>query len=183
VTTESDPPQSEPKGERTTHKGVHWWRDRSGRVSFYDDDAGKWVRWSAGGDAPPLPPKWQLLGVPTRVTRPGWRSPWRIVPAVLIVAAVVIAILQVTLPSTSNAAKEAKAAEALLGKCLPNHGSGLGSKPVPCDAKQAAVKVVLVLPTTPGSPLCPSGTHGTYLPYAGVRYLHVECVVPVPPTG
>lgn len=166
--------------EETTHKGVRWRRDQSGEISFYDQSGGRWVRWESGGDAPPLPPKWQLLGVPTRVTRPGWRSPWRIVPAVLIVGAVVVAIFQSVLPSSNNTAKEAKAAAALEGKCLPKEGShGFGATPVPCDSPKAAVKVVQVIPSTPGSPLCPAGTTGVELAYPGVRYLHIECVSPV----
>jgi hypothetical protein len=170
-----------PAGERAVHRGVHWWRDSQGRVSFYDADGGRWVRWVEGGDAPPLPPRWSLLGVPTRVTRPGWRSPWRLVPLALVVAAVVIAVLQAVLPSPSNTAKEAAAAEALAGKCLPRRGSGFSGHPVPCTSPSAAVRVVSVLPSTPGSPLCPAGTRGVELAYPGVRYPHIECVVPVHP--
>ena len=169
---------------RTTHKGVHWHRDEQGNVSFYDASSAKWVRWRAGGDAPPLPPRWQILGVPTRVARPGWRSPWRIVPAVLIIAAVVIAVLQSVLPSSNNTAKEATASAALLGKCLAKAGShGFSADPVPCSSPKASVKVVKVVASNPGSPLCPTGTTGVELPYPGVRYLHIECVASVPPTG
>lgn len=170
---------AEPKGERALHKGIHWWRDTQGRVSFYDPDAEQWRRWAPGGDAPPLPPRWQLLGVPTRATRPGWRSPRRIVPAVLVLAAVGVAIYQSVAPSASNTAKEAKAAEALDGKCLARSHSGFSAVPVPCQSSAAAVKVVAVIPSTPGSPLCPAGTRGVELAYPGVRYLHIECVVAV----
>jgi hypothetical protein len=167
---------------RTTHKGVHWYRDEAGNVSFYDQNDSKWIRWAPGKDAPPLPPRWQLLGVPTRVTRPGWRSPWRLVPVVLVVAAVVVAIFQSVLPSSHNASKEAKASAALLGKCLAkNSHGGFSSHPVDCGSPKAAVKVVRVLP--PGSPLCPTGTRGVELPYPGVNDVHIECVEPVASTG
>ncbi|HET9059182.1 MAG TPA: hypothetical protein VFN61_04620 [Acidimicrobiales bacterium] len=165
--------------ERTTHRGVHWARDDAGNVSFYDESTKRWVRWAPGVDAPPLPPKWQLLGVPTRVTRPGWRSPWRIVPAVLVTAAVVVAIVQSLAPSGNNTAREAKASAALLGHCLPKSSQGFSSTPVACNSPKAAVKVVKVIPSTPGSPLCPAGTRGVELAYPGVRYLHIECVTPV----
>jgi hypothetical protein len=135
-------------------------------------------------DAPPLPAKWHLFGVPTRVTRPGWRSPWRLIPAALILAAVVVAVLQTLLPSSDNTAKEAKASAALLGQCLAKHGGhGFSAKPVACDSTGAAVKVVKVIPSTPGSPLCPAGTSAVELAYLGVRYPHIECVVSVPPAG
>jgi hypothetical protein len=169
---------------RTTHKGVHWHRDDKGNVSFYDPSTEEWVRWAPGVDAPPLPPRWQILGVPTRVARPGWASPWRIVPAVLIAAAVVVAVLQALLPSGNNTAKEAKASAALLGQCLAREGNrGFSANPVPCSSAKAAVKVVKVVPSNAGSPLCPPGTNGVELPYAGVRYLHIECVSPVPAAG
>lgn len=167
----------------TTHKGVRWRRDDAGHVSFYDQSGGRWVDWAPGVDAPPLPPKWHLLGVPTRVARPGWRSPWRIVPAVLVVGAIVVAIFQTVLPSSNNAAKEAKTSAALLGKCLEKGSHGFSSKPVPCSSPKAAVKVAQVISSTPGSPLCPPGSTGVELVYPGVRYLHIECVVPVKAAG
>jgi hypothetical protein len=169
-----------PEGERAEHKGIHWWRDRNGKVSFYDPNTDQWVRWTAGGDSPPLPPKWQMLGVPTRVTRPGWRSPGRIVPLVVVAAAVIFGIYQALAPSGSSASNEAKAAEALRGKCLAKNGNGgFNATPVPCTDPKAAVKVVSVIPSTPGSPACPPGTTGVELYYVGVQYLHVECTVAV----
>jgi hypothetical protein len=128
-----------------------------------------------------------MFGVPTKVARPRWLSPWRIVPIVLVVGAVVIALFQATQPSANNTAKEARASAALLGKCLAKEGSrGFHATPVPCSSPQAAVKVVKVVPSTPGSPLCPQGSTAVELPYPGVRYPHVECVVTVehpPPAG
>jgi hypothetical protein len=169
--------------EETSHKGVRWRRDSAGRVSFYDQSGDRWVHWQTGVDAPPLPPKWQLLGVPTKVTRPGWRSPWRVVPLLLVVGAVVVAIFQIVVPSGDNTAKETKASAALLGQCLPKSGGHFSSHPVPCTSPKAAVKVVSVIPSSPGSPPCPSGTQAVELAYPGVRYPHIECVRPVPPGG
>ena len=169
--------------EETTHRGVPWYRDDHGNVSFYDADGGEWVRWSAGADAPPLPPKWQLLGVATRVTRPGWRSPWRIVPVVIVVGAVLVALFQVTSPSPDRSGAEARAANALLGKCLSKNGSGFSSHPVPCKSAKAAVKVVKVEASTDPTATCPAGTTGVELFYPGVTHLHIECVAPVTHSG
>jgi hypothetical protein len=167
--------------ETTVHRGIKWRRDEGGKVSFYDADGQRWVAWSAKGDNPPLPPGWSLLGVPTRITRPAWRTRWRLVPIVLILVAVVIAIAQAIHPSGNAAAREASAAQALLGKCLAQKGTAGGrpvysSRAVPCDAGGAAVRVVQVLSTGPQEiPTCPDGTVGFSLAYTGVRYPHLLC--------
>ena len=103
------------------------------------------------------------------------------VPVVITVFVVVIAVVQVIRPSGNQVQKEAKASAALLGKCLAQSGTASGhpkysSKPVPCGSQRAAVKVIKVQPSSPGSPFCPPGTTGVELPYSGVRYLHIECV-------
>lgn len=174
--------------EETTYRGVRWRREGGGGVSFYDADGDTWIPWTDDGGAPPLPPKWGLLGRPIGITRPGWRSHWRIIPVVLVVAAVIIAIVQAERPNGNPVAKEAAASQGLLGKCLPQDGTSDGhprysTKTVACGSSQAAVKVVQVLATTPGSPGCPSGTTGVLIPYTGVQYPHVECVQPVTSTG
>ncbi len=170
--------------EETTHRGVRWRREPGGPTSFYDDDGGRWIEWRPGVDAPPRPPGWQAPEGVWRVRRPRWLSPWRLVPLAIAVFIVVVAVLQVTRPSGSAAKKEATASAALLGKCLAQHGTAEGhpkysTTPVPCSSPQAAVKVVEVVPTTPGSPLCPSGTTPVEMTYLGVRYPHVECLRPV----
>jgi hypothetical protein len=167
--------------EQTEHRGVSWYRDERGRVSFYDAEGERWVPWRPGVDAPPRPPGWGN----GEVVRPRWRSGWRVVPIVLTVAVVAIAVDQALQPSSNNGATEAKASAALLGKCLSQSGTALGhakysSQPVSCSSPRAAMKVVDVLPSTPGSPLCPAGTTGVELPYAGVRYLDIECLQPAP---
>ena len=169
--------------EEITHRGVPWYRDDQGNVSFYNADDGEWVRWAAGRDAPPLPPRWQMLGVPTRVTRPGWRSPWRIIPVVLVVGAVLVALFQVTSPSSGNSGAETRAAEALLGKCLAKSGNHFSSNPVPCTSAQAAVRVMSVEASTGSIVTCPAGTTGVELAYPGVTHLHIECVAPVDHSG
>jgi hypothetical protein len=99
----------------------------------------------------------------------------------LLAIVLVIAFIQAFRPTGDQVHKEATAAEALLGKCLAQHGTAEGhpkysSKPVPCSSPTAAVQVVRVIPSTPGSPLCPAATTGVELPYAGVQYPHILCV-------
>lgn len=174
--------------ETTTFRGVQWRRDAGGEVSFFDQSSSRWVRWGPGVDAPPLPPRWGLLGVATRVSRPGWRSLWRLIPVVLVLAAVGAAVAQVLVPSASQSAQEAKAAQALLGRCLPRSGT-VGGHPsysahaVACGSPAAAARVVQVLPTTPGSRRCPRGAVGMVLPFQGVAHPHVLCVQPLPRRG
>ena len=168
-----------------THRGVKWRRDETGRISFYDSDGKRWVGWVHGVDAPPLPPGW---GPHPRVERPGRWTRWRLIPVVLTVVAVAIAIIQVIRPPGDPVAKEAKASAGMLGECLAQQGSAGGhprysSTAVACGSRTAAVKVVAVIPTTPGSPLCPAGTTGMELLYNGVRYPHVECTRPLRPAG
>ena len=121
---------------------------------------------------------------PRRPAWPSWRSRWRLIPLALVTAAVVIGIVQATSGASDAVAKEQVKSAALLGQCLAQHGTFNGepkysSSPVACDSPKAAVKVVKVITSTPGSPLCPAATTGVELPYNGVRYLHVECVEPV----
>jgi hypothetical protein len=113
-------------------------------------------------------------------------SGWRLVPVVLTLVVVAIAVFQALRPSGDEVLKETKAAEALLGKCLSESGQALGhprysSTPVACTSDKAAVRVIKVVPSVPGSPSCPNGTTGFELPYAGVKYPHILCVQSVPP--
>jgi len=168
----------DPSEERTTYRGVRW-RRREGVVSFYDPDSDRWIPWSEHGGCPPLPPRWSLLGVPTKVTRPGWRSPWRIVPLVLVIGAVAIAVIQAISPAPDAPAKQRQAALALVGKCLPEHGTSGGhpdysASPVACDSAKAAVKVVSAVASTPSGPGCPAGTFAVVIPYLGVKYPVVD---------
>jgi hypothetical protein len=171
-------------GVETTYRGIRWRHDADGGISFFDPDGGRWIQWHPGADAPPRPPGWTS----ERVARPRRWSRWRVIPLLLVVAAVVLAVVQVLRPSGDQVAKEAKAAEAMLGKCLAQHGTNDGhpkysSAPVPCDSADAAVRVVKVIPSTPGSPLCPAGTSAVELIFNGVQYPHIECVKAVRPAG
>jgi hypothetical protein len=190
--------------QETTYRGIRWQQDEDGQLRFYDPDGGRWITWAPGVDAPPLPPGWGGSARAGRgrrtaragggaaqaggVERPSWRSRWRLIPVVVIVAVLVIAVVQGLRPSASQAHKEAKATAALLGKCLPQNGTSGGrpqysAAPVPCDSATAAVRVVQVVPSTPGSPVCPADTVGVELPYPGVRYPHVLCIERVDRSG
>jgi hypothetical protein len=110
------------------------------------------------------------------------------VPLALIVVVLIIALVQALRPAGNTVHKEAAAAAALLNKCLAQHGTAAGhpkysSKPVPCSAPAAAVQVVRVIPTTPGSSPCPANTTGVVLPNTGVQYPHILCVREVRPGG
>jgi hypothetical protein len=103
----------------------------------------------------------------------------------LILIVVIIAAVQALRPSGNQVHAEASATAALLGKCLAQNGTAEGhpkysSRPVPCTSPTAAAQVVRVIPSTPGSPLCPAGTTGVELPYAGVKYPHILCIQAVP---
>lgn len=150
-------------------------------MRWWDGESGAWVRYHSGDDAPPRPPGWENLRPPP-LTRPKWRSPYRIVPIVLAVLVVVAGLIQALRPGV-NATSEARQAQALLGKCLQSNGTVKGiasfsAKTVACSSPKAAVKVVAVVPTTPGSPSCPKATTAVEL-LAGVSHPHLECVSPV----
>jgi hypothetical protein len=188
-------PVSERGSESTTHRGVPWRRDGEGHISFYDTDGQRWVAWGPGVDAPPLPPEWGAAGRssgaaanepavrPGRPVRAGWTSRWRLLPLILVIVAVIIAVAQALQSSGTSASKEASAAAALEGRCLVQDGTAGGhprysAKPVDCSSPRAAVKVVAVVSSTPGSPFCPAGSTGVTLAYPGVRYPHILCVAP-----
>ena len=188
-----DPPAGEKGGASggkaaTTYRGVRWERNTAGRLRWYNDDANRWILWRPGQDAPPRPPQWASEPEPlgpllNRRARKGWRSPYRLVPVALIVAVTIIAIIQASggsAPGPSSAASEKAAAESLLDKCLVAHGTGdqlrIQSQPVPCSSPHASVRVVKVLPGTPGSPSCPAGTSTLRLAYPGVAHPHQLCL-------
>ena len=170
-------------GVETTYRGIRWRRDADRGISFFDPDGDP----GSSGAREPTPHRDRPAGPPSGSPAPGGGR-WRLIPLLLIVAAVVIAVVQVLRPSGDQVAKEAKAAQAMLGKCLAQHGTIDGhpkysSSPVPCDSADAAVRVVKVIPSTPGSSLCPSGTTAVELLYNGVQYPHIECVETVRPGG
>ncbi len=176
------------EAEQTVYKGIHWRRVR-GRVGWFDEERATWVFWRPGQDAPPRPPGWDRPSQALSRSRPGWRSPYRIAPVVLVVAALVIALVQVLRPSGNAVKAEAAATAKLPGQCLSQHGNEGGhprysATPVSCADPTASVKVVAVLPTAPGNTqTCPAGTAGYQIPYNGVQYPHILCLQPLHPSA
>ena len=174
-------------GESVRHKGVRWHRAPTGVVRWWNDDLNQWVRWRPGADAPPRPTGWEPGGgggpATNKAARAGWRSPYRWAPLALIAFVVVIGLIQATSGSGGQDAAEAKASAKLAGQCLHQNGTSGGhprysATAVSCGSPQASVKVIRVLPGSPGAPACAAGETGLSLPFPGVRYPHVECVVP-----
>jgi len=178
--------------EEVEHRGIRWRRaGPGGPLQFLDPNTSAWVDWAPGVDAPPRPPGWEDLhrtaagtAAGGRPPRPGWRTPWRLVPIAVTVLVVVVAVVQVMNPSSNNVNKEAAATAALLGKCLARSGTAEGHPkysphPVPCPSSAAAARVVQVLPNRPGGPECPSGTVGYEFGYEGVQYPHILCLEPL----
>ncbi|MCU4184419.1 hypothetical protein K6U06_08600 [Acidiferrimicrobium sp. IK] len=179
-----DPAAARPSSNDVVHRGVRWQRASSGALRWWHAEEGRWVRYTRGADAPPRPPGWERSrpAPSVRLERPPWRSPYRIIPLVLLALVIVIGVVQALRGSGGQAAAETKAAHALIGKCLVQDGTVGGeprysAKAVSCSAVGALVKVVKVLPGTPGSPACPLGTTSVQLAYNGVRYPHQLCVV------
>lgn len=185
-------PSDDPAGpELTTHRGVDWRKDPDGTIGWYNDEAGGWLRWRPGGDAPPLPPQWEVdaarVPVPPRVRRAPWRSPYRLVPVLLVAAAVAYGVWQAGRQGGVDATRIARReAAALVGHCLarsaPGRGStAYGASPVSCSSTAAAVRVVSVhqvSASAPG-PHCGRGELTLQLAYVGTRTPDVECALRV----
>ncbi len=192
------------------HRGVRWRRSQKGRVSWFNDGLGRWVAWSPGSDAPPLPPGWAappgggLVGggvapgtftVPEQAgppgapadamsTRPPMRSPYRLVPLVIVAFIVAIAVWQATRPARTASRADIAAAQALKGQCLARDGTGsapvYSPTPVNCAAPGALVRVVAVL--VPGSVTqgsCPKSSVVVQVIEANVKGEPSECILAV----
>jgi hypothetical protein len=181
------PPPTGRRVEQVIHRGIRWQRAASGRLRWWNEDDGAWVRYHPGDDAPPRPPGWQPTEGerPGRVARARWRSPFRIIPILL--ALLVIGIgLQQALTTHQSSTSEARQAQTLDGKCLrqtgtSEHGPVYSTRPVACSSPSAAVRVVAVLPPVSGggpAPACPPGSAGVVL-LTGAAHPHVECVAPL----
>jgi len=172
-----------------THRGIRWQRGPKGGIRWWNDQEGAWVPWVRGADAPPRPIGWEARGAgggpaTNKAARAPWTSPYRLVPLGLFLAIVIAGVIQATTGSGGQAPAEATAAGKLAGHCLRQNGFAGGhprysAEAVGCSTPGASVKVVRVLPGTPGAAGCPVGEIDLTLPYAGVRYPHVECVVSV----
>lgn len=46
------------KASRTRHRGIDWRRDGDS-PEWYNPGLKRWIAWSPGSDAPPLPPRWE----------------------------------------------------------------------------------------------------------------------------
>ncbi|MDQ6840415.1 MAG: hypothetical protein M3137_19285 [Actinomycetota bacterium] len=162
-------------------------------IRWWSEDLNQWVRWRPGADAPPRPPGWDPVGADggpatNKAARASWRSPYRWAPVALIAFIVVVGAVQATSGAGSQGPAEAKASAKLVGQCLRQNGVAGGhprysATAVRCGSPGASVRVVRVLSGTPGAPVCPTGETGLSLPYPGVRYPHVECVVTAFPGG
>jgi hypothetical protein len=171
------------RGRSTTYRGVRWRRDPDGTIGWYNVGAGGWVRWRPGADAPPLPPAWEAdaasIPLPPRVSRASWRSPYRLVPIGLVVAAVALGTWQAIGTGQSAAVTARKEAAKLLGECFPLAGAQPGhyaTTPVACDGPDAAVRVVRVLEPGRTGQRCAPGSTPVRLSYLGAPTLDVECV-------
>lgn len=180
-----DPSQARRAADDVVHRGVRWQRSSTGALRWWDADSGTSVRHRRGADAPPRPPGWErgrLLPAAT-LERPPWRSPYRIVPLVLLVLVIGIGAAQALSGSGGQAGAEARAARALVGRCLTQAGFAAGHptyspRGVACSTPGAVVRVTEVLPGTPGAPACPPSTTAVVLAFPGVAHPHQLCTVP-----
>jgi len=170
-------------GERVRYRGIRWRKDPDGTIGWYNEEAGGWLRWRPGGDAPPVPPRWAddvaKIPVPPRLRRASWRSPYRLVPIALALGAVVLGVVQVDSSTSHAAARANREAHALLGHCLAPTGTAKGvysTTPVPCGGPTATVRVVAVHRATGTRPVCPAGSTALRLSYVGVATPDIECV-------
>jgi hypothetical protein len=141
--------------KETVHRGVRWRRASSGRIAWFNDGLGRWVTWSPGADAPPLPPGWrgdrdgetvpggggrsraakaqtakaQTAPTDAMARRPSMRSPYRLAPLLIVLFIVAFAVWQATRPAAHASKADIAAAEALKGDCLARDG-GTAKSPV-----------------------------------------------------
>jgi len=195
--------------QQVVFRGVRWRRSPSGRVAWYNEGLGRWVKWSPGSDAPPTPEGWaattpkpeptapatiavarersgllRYLPTDAMARRPGLRSPFRVVPIAIALLIVVLALYQATAPATKASKQDIAAAEALKGHCLARSGGDASaltysSAPLSCTAAGAVVKVVAVLVPGAKESACPKGSALAELLDVGVVGEPLECLEPL----
>jgi hypothetical protein len=187
-------PRRGPGTEEVVYRGVKWRRSGAGRILWFNEGLRRWVVWSPGSDAPPLPEAWRdaLVGVgepeaprsPSYLpeamrSRPKMTSPWRITPIIITLLVVAIAVYQATrVPRASR--RDISNAELLAGRCLARSGGTAASPtfstvPVNCSSPLAAVKVLAVRLPNKGA-TCPKGTDFTMVLEPGVEGEPFECL-------
>jgi len=118
-------------------------------------------------------------------TRPPMRSPYRLVPLLVVAFIVAIALWQATRPANSASKADIAAAQTLKGQCLARSGGtarapNYSPTPVSCTAAAASVKVVAVLVPGPAhTGPCPRGSAVVQVVEPNVRGEPSECVLPV----
>jgi len=115
--------------------------------------------------------------------RPPMKSPYRVVPIVIVVLVVAIAVYQATRPLATATKRQVAAAMSLEGHCLVRDGGtpeypDFSPTPVSCSSTKAAAKVVEVV--LPGkSAACPPHTVAVRVVGAALQGEPVECLAPV----
>jgi hypothetical protein len=166
--------------KEVVYRGVRWRRTPAGRISWFNDGLSRWVAWSPGTDAPPLPPGWATgsggsgddepvrapapgspasaapVAAPTdaMARRPSMRSPFRLAPLLVIVFIIALAFWQATRPAAHATKADIAAAEALNGQCLARDGGTAKAPafaPGPVSCTGANASVKVVAVLVPGS--------------------------------
>jgi hypothetical protein len=188
-------------------------------MMWFNDGAKRWVLWSPGSDAPPVPAGWEseddnlgadagdevgasptgavagqaarerpglLRYLPTdaMARRPPMRSPYRIVPIIIVVVVIGLAVYQSTRSPATASKQDIAAAMALKGRCLEKHGGtaqfpDYSPTPLACSAPKAVVKVTeVVIPSTKAA--CPLDTIAIRVIGSALAGEPVECLTVLP---
>jgi hypothetical protein len=180
--------------EEVTYRGIRWRRSPGGKTLWFNEGLRRWVVWSPGSDAPPLPEAWRDDPIGTggpearepvgylpeaMRSRPKMTSPWRVAPIAMTLFVVAIAVYQATRPAHASR-RDVSAAESLAGKCLARTGGTARSPtfstvPVSCSSPSAAAKVLAVHLPNKGA-TCPAGTDFTMVLQPGLEGEPFECL-------
>jgi hypothetical protein len=205
--------------DEVVHRGVRWRRSSTGRMMWFNDGSQRWVLWSPGSDAPPVPVVWEggaddlgadagdgagaipagtvpgqaaperpgllrYLPSDAMARRPSMRSPYRIVPIIIVVVVIGLAVYQSTRSPNKATTQDIAAAMALKGRCLEKHGGtaqypDYSPTPLSCSAPKAVVKVVeVVIPSAKAA--CPTGTLAFRVIGSALAGEPIECLAALP---